>query len=109
MEINEKEVMIKGNFPIAATVTYTDERKKSPAVVIIMGTGKLDRDGNGLGFHSDMYKDLAHKFAEYGFVSARYDKRGTHKSGGNFNAAGLSDLVSDAVAVVRYLKKTAIC
>ena len=36
MEIKEKKVMIKGEFPIAAAVIYTDERKKSPAVVIIM-------------------------------------------------------------------------
>ena len=104
MEIMEKEVVIKGEFQIAATVTYTDENKKSPAVVIIMGTGKSDRDGNFFGFHTDMDKDLAHKFAEYGFVSARYDKRGTHRSGGKFSKTGLSDLTDDAISVIQYLK-----
>lgn len=107
MKITEKEVTIKGEFDIGATVTYTDENKKSPAIVIIMGTGKLDRDGNGAGFHSDIYKDLANLFAEQGFACIRYDKRGTHRSGGSFNAAGLSDLVNDAVSAVRYMKEQA--
>lgn len=105
MDIKEKRVTVKGEFPIGATVTYTDENKRSPAVVIIMGTGKLDRDGNGFGFHSNLYKDLADTFAECGYVSARYDKRGTHESGGSFNSAGIFDLVDDAISVIGYLKR----
>ena len=104
MDIKEMKVMIKGEFLIGATVTYTDESKKSPAVVIIMGTGKLNRDGNGFGFHSNIYKDLADTFARFGYVSARYDKRGTNESGGSFNSTGLSDLVNDAISVIKYLK-----
>ena len=104
MEIREKKITIQGEYPIGATITYEDENRRSPAVVIIMGTGKLDRDGNGFGFHSNIYKELAHTFAECGYVSARYDKRGTHGSGGSFNSAGLSDLISDAISVIRYLK-----
>ena len=104
MEFKEKEITIQGAYPIGTTITYADESRKSPAVVIIMGTGKLDRDGNGFGFHSDIYKNLAQTFAECGYVSARYDKRGTHGSGGSFNSTGLSDLTDDAVSVIRYLK-----
>lgn len=104
MQFREKKITIQGEYPIGATITYEDEKKKSPAVVIIMGTGKLDRDGNGFGFHSNMYKELAHTFAACGYVSARYDKRGTHGSGGSFNSTGLSDLTNDAVSVIRYLK-----
>ena len=54
MDIKEKNITIQGEYPIGTTITYDDEKKKSPAVVIIMGTGKLDRDGNGFGFHSDI-------------------------------------------------------
>ena len=104
MDMKEKAVTIQGEYTIGATITYRDETKKSPAVVIIMGTGKLDRDGNGLGFHSDLYKDLAQMFAECGFAAIRYDKRGTHESGGSFGQAGLSDLTNDAISVVRYMK-----
>lgn len=105
MNIKEKEVMIQGKFNIGATVTYTNENKKSPAVVIIMGTGKLDRDGNGPGFRSNIYKDLAHFFTDQGFVTARYDKRGTCRSGGKFMQTGLIDLADDAISVVQYMKK----
>lgn len=105
MDIKERKVTIQGAYPIGVTVTYVNENKKSPAVVIIMGTGKLDRDGNGFGFHSNIYKDLAHAFAECGYVSARYDKRGTHASGGSFNSTGLYDLTNDAISVIQYLKK----
>ncbi|HBI85523.1 MAG TPA: hypothetical protein DDX71_04450 [Ruminococcus sp.] len=101
----EKQITIQGEYPIGTTITYEDESRKSPAVVIIMGTGKLDRDGNGFGFRSNLYKDLAQVFADCGCVTARYDKRGTHASGGRFNSTGLSDLVNDAIAVVQYLKK----
>lgn len=104
MQFREKKITIQGEYPIGATITYEDESRKSPSVVIIMGTGKLDRDGNGFGLHSNMYKELAHTFAECGYVSARYDKRGTHGSGGSFNSAGLSDLTNDAISVIRYLK-----
>lgn len=104
MQFREKKITIQGEYPIGATITYEDESRRSPAVVIIMGTGKLDRDGNGFGLHSNIYKELAHTFAACGYVSARYDKRGTHGSGGSFNSTGLSDLTNDAVSVIRYLK-----
>ena len=104
MKFRERKITIQGAYPIGTTITYEDESRKSPAVVIIMGTGKLDRDGNGFGFHSNIYKELARTFAECGYVSARYDKRGTHESGGSFTGTGLSDLTNDAISVIRYLK-----
>lgn len=104
MVMKEKEVMIKGNVPIGATVSCPDDGRKYPAVVLIMGTGKTDRDGNEKGFKTDLYKNFAGMFSEYGFVSVRYDKRGTFKTKGDFNTAGLNDLVDDAVSVIRYTK-----
>lgn len=104
MTIKENEITIKGNVSIGATVTYTDDSKKYPAVVLIMGTGKTDRDGNEKGFKTDLYKNFAKMFAEYGFVCVRYDKRGTYQTTGDFNTAGLNDLVDDAVSVIRHTK-----
>jgi hypothetical protein len=104
MSITEEEVMIDGAVRIGATVAYGSKEGKSPAIVIVMGTGTLDRDGNGKGFNLNIYRDLAKSFADWGFVSLRYDKRGTHKSEGDFKTAGLSDLVDDAISVVRYAK-----
>jgi len=43
-------------------------------------------------------------FVNIGYVCIRYDKRGTHESGGKFNTAGLSDLVNDSANVIEYAK-----
>ena len=69
-----------------------------------MGTGKTDRNGNEKNFKTDLYKNLANMLTEYGFVTVRYDKRGTYQTEGNYNTAGLSDLVDDAISVIRYTK-----
>ena len=104
MNCNEERIKIDGKVSLGATVAYCDKETKSPAIVIIMGTGTLDRDGNGSGMTLNFYKDLAVSFSEWGFVSLRYDKRGTHESSGDFKTAGLSDLVDDAISVVQYAK-----
>lgn len=100
----EIRVTIKGNVSIGATISCPDEDKQYPAVVLIMGTGKTDRDGNEKNFKTDLYKNLAKMFAKFGFVCVRYDKRGTFETEGDYNTAGLSDLTDDAVSVIRYTK-----
>ncbi len=87
--LKEEQITIPGAVSIGATITYTGKDKLSPAIVIIMGTGKTDRDGNEKGFRTDLYKKFAEFFAGLGFVCVRYDKRGTFQSTGNFNTAGL--------------------
>lgn len=104
MVIKEKEIKIEGVVSIGATVSYVNESTKYPAIILIMGTGKTDRDGNEKGFKTDLYKKFARLFAEIGFVCVRYDKRGTYQTEGNYNTAGLSDLVDDAISVIRYTK-----
>lgn len=104
MAMKEKKVTIKGSVSIGATVSYPDDSGKYPAIVLIMGTGKTDRDGNEKGFRTDLYKNFAEMFAKCGFVGVRYDKRGTYQTEGNYNTAGLSDLIDDAISVIRYTK-----
>lgn len=100
----EKRISVKGSVSIGATISYPDDSKKYPAVVLIMGTGKTDRDGNEKNFKTDLYKNIADLFAEFGFVCVRYDKRGTFETEGDYNTAGLSDLTDDAVSVIRCTK-----
>ena len=107
MEIKEQRVFIdseNGN-KIGATISYTDSTKKRPLVLLIMGTGKLDRDGNGKGIKTDLYKNMSDMFVNMGYVCVRYDKRGTHESTGKFNATGLSAHVADTAKVIEYAKK----
>lgn len=104
-DIKEERVKIGGDLSIGATISYTDKNKRVPAIVIIMGTGKTDRDGNTKSFKTDFYKNLATELTNMGFVTIRYDKRGTFETEGSYNKAGLIDLATDAVRVIRYVKK----
>jgi len=103
MNIIEERVFIEGENKIGATISRPDDKKR-PLVLLIMGTGKLDRDGNMKGFKTDLYKNMSDMFVNMGYVCIRYDKRGTHESGGKFNTAGLSDLVNDSANVIEYAK-----
>lgn len=103
--INEEKVTINGDINIGATIAYKDKFEKRPLVLLIMGTGSLDRDGNGFGFKSNLYKDMSDMFVEMGYVCIRYDKRGTHESTGSVKECGVSELVSDAASVIHYAKE----
>ncbi|MBR5228053.1 MAG: alpha/beta hydrolase [Clostridia bacterium] len=103
--IKEERISIVNDVKIGATIAYKDKSIKRPLVLLIMGTGSLDRDGNGFGFKSNMYKELSDMFVEFGCVCVRYDKRGTHESTGDGKTSGLSELVNDAINVINYAKK----
>ena len=103
--IKEDRVIINGDINIGATIAYKDKTEKRPLVLLIMGTGSLDRDGNGFGFKSNLYKDMSDMFVDMGCVCIRYDKRGTHESSGDRKTSGLYDLVEDAAQVIHYAKK----
>ena len=102
--IIEERVIINGENKIGATISRLNDDKKRPLVLLIMGTGKADRDGNMKGFKTDLYKDLSDIFVKMGYVCVRYDKRGTHESTGSFIKAGVSDLVNDSASVIEYAK-----
>ncbi len=100
----EERVFVDGKVRLGATVTCPDRDKKNPAVVIIMGTGSLDRDGNARGMHTDLYRNMAAMFDGFGYATIRYDKRGTHESGKGDGGTGLYDLVDDASSIVQYMR-----
>lgn len=102
---NSQEITVQSAFPLSGTLTIPSEaRTAHPAVLIISGSGKGDRDGNLKNLQMNMYKDLAEFLTAKGFVTFRYDKRGTYQSGGNFLEAGLNDLIEDAAACVKFLQ-----
>ncbi|RBW67676.1 alpha/beta hydrolase family protein [Bacillus taeanensis] len=106
----EKEVVLKGDVNITGTLTVPDKSsEKFPAVLLIAGSGPLDRDGNGPKgkFQLNLYKELADFISSLGFVTFRYDKRGTGKSEGNWHETGMWDLVEDAERAVDFLKNEA--
>lgn len=106
MKSKEVEVMIPGEFPLAATLTIPDgSMEKYPLVVMVHGSGPTDRDSNAKGMPMNIFKELSEVAAEVGFASIRYDKRGVGASKGDFYEAGVRDLIDDAQAVLEFAKK----
>jgi fermentation-respiration switch protein FrsA (DUF1100 family) len=78
-----------------------------PVVLVIAGSGPVDRDGNTTGVLSNEYGLLADALAQRGIGSLRYDKRGVGASAGAAIAEQdlrLETLVDDAVAWIRWLR-----
>lgn len=103
--IDEEKTIISNDINLGATIAYKDKKEKRPLVLLIAGTGSSDRDGNNLGFKSNIYKELSNMFVEMGYVCVRYDKRGTHESKSSGLNFVLSDLVNDAANIIHYAKK----
>ncbi|MGL5916245.1 MAG: alpha/beta hydrolase, partial [Culicoidibacterales bacterium] len=103
----EKELIIQGTFPLAATVTVpANPTDKMPAIVIVGGTGGGDRDGNmkRKKMNPNIYRDLATFFTSLGCMTIRYDKRGVGASGGTQLETGFDELVDDIISQVHYLE-----
>jgi len=106
MTFREKEVTIQSGVELGGTISLPENSAvKLPAVLIIPGTGNINRNGKiSEKIDLKLYRQLADFLTNLGFINLRYDKRGVGASGGNYYAAGLWDLVEDARACVKFLK-----
>jgi hypothetical protein len=73
----EQDVTQRG---LHGTLAMPDQAGPVPAVLILAGSGPVDRDGNLPGLRSDALKMLARQLAEQGIASLRTDKRGIGRS-----------------------------
>src|SRR5262249_12878517 len=74
---NDRAAKIPGNgFTLAATVSQPEKPPagKLPAVVLVGGSGPIDRDGVAFGI--PILGEIAGALADAGFLVVRYDKRG---------------------------------
>jgi alpha-beta hydrolase superfamily lysophospholipase len=74
-----------------------------PAILLISGSGPLDRNADHRRAPLGVSRHLAAGFAARGLASLRYDKRGVGASTGSFLAAGLRDNIADAHAALQEL------
>ena len=74
-----------------------------PAVVLIAGSGRQDRDEMIHGI--PILGQLAGTLADAGFLVIRYDKRGVGLSGGRIESATLDDYATDVISVVNWLRR----
>ncbi|QPA32138.1 alpha/beta hydrolase [Thermaerobacillus caldiproteolyticus] len=92
---------------LRGTLSMLNEKKQNyPAVLILSGSGPLNRDGNDAKgkLQLNLYKQLASFITSLGFITLRYDKRGIGESEGDYFSAGMWDLVHDAKSAVQFLK-----
>ena len=102
----DADVTVPANgFSIAGTMTSPPGvgRLRHPAVVLIGGSGPIDREGIVAGI--PVLSQLAGALAEQGFLVLRYDKRGVGQSGGRPEAATQKDYSDDLIGIVKWLEK----
>jgi pimeloyl-ACP methyl ester carboxylesterase len=102
----DSDVTIPANgFSIAATMTSPPGvgRLRHPTLVLVGGSGPIDREGTVAGI--PMLSQLAGALAQQGFLVLRYDKRGVGQSGGRAEAATQKDYTDDLIGIVKWLEE----
>ena len=94
-----------GQEVLAGTLTCPDGEAPFPAVLLLPGSGPVDRDSNHRRMKLGITGQLAAALTDAGLVTLRYDKRGVGQSTGDWNATGLFDNVKDAAAALEPLRR----
>jgi fermentation-respiration switch protein FrsA (DUF1100 family) len=89
---------------LGATLEVPDGAGPFPGVVLVSGSGPLDRDSNYKRMRFDVSRQLATALLEAGIASARFDKRGVGTREIDWRAAGLVDNADDVAAAVEVLR-----
>lgn len=87
---------------LSATLTIPAGKGPFPAVLLIAGSGPIDRDETYLDHKP--FAVLADYLSRHGIATLRADKRGRGKSGGDYHAATTYDFADDARAGLAYLR-----
>jgi pimeloyl-ACP methyl ester carboxylesterase len=85
-----------------ATLTYPNENKMYPLVILITGSGRQDRDETI--FDHKPFAVIADYLTKKGFAVLRVDDRGAGKSTGDFSKSTTADFALDVEEHIRYVK-----
>ncbi|TDL90528.1 alpha/beta hydrolase [Meridianimarinicoccus aquatilis] len=88
---------------LSGSLVLSTPNHKSIAVLMLHGSGPLDRNANMEGQNLHIFNVIADALERVGINSYRYDKRGCGDSSGDYNTASFSDLIDDACAAVDML------
>nr|WP_294794886.1 alpha/beta hydrolase [uncultured Mucilaginibacter sp.] len=108
--ISESPILLKTlSGTLSGTVAVpTSAPGKIPVVLIIPGSGAIDRNGNNpqANLNTNMYKQIAESLAKNGIASLRYDKRLVGQSIGTVKEDNLrfDDYSDDAIGFINLLK-----
>jgi pimeloyl-ACP methyl ester carboxylesterase len=91
-------------FSLGATITTpADAAGRRPAVILVGGQGRQDRDETQYGV--PIFGQLAGRLAEAGYFVVRFDRRGVGQSGGRVEHAGIEEYADDVKDIVTWLRK----
>lgn len=103
MSFSEEEISFQnGGVTLSGTLTIPDTTGPYPVVVLLHGSGPIDRDCNLWGWK--FFKEIAEYLTRRGIAVLRYDKRGVGKSTGDTFQSTTDDYAKDALAAVEYLQ-----
>lgn len=91
-----------GKITFSGTLTMPEGETNVPAVVIVSGTGKQDRDGMMAGH--PLFAQIADHLSKNGIAVLRVDDRGTGKTTGVYETSTTGDFADDALTALRFLK-----
>ena len=86
--------------PLAGTLSVPDGAGPHQAVLLLHGSGRLDRDGNAGRLKQNLGPVLAESLARQGIATLRYDRRGVGASSGDWLTTGFADNRDDAAAAL---------
>lgn len=89
--------------PLAGTLTLPAGPGPHPAVLLLHGSGRLDRDADMRRLRMAFGPPMAAALAERGIATFRYDRRGVGATPGDWRATGFAANRRDAVAALRAL------
>jgi len=92
----------KTGVTLSGTLTLPTSKGPLPVVLLIAGSGPIDRDETVYGHKPFLV--LADYLTRRGIAVLRYDKRGCGKSTGNYDKATTEDFTEDALAGIAYIK-----
>jgi pimeloyl-ACP methyl ester carboxylesterase len=86
-----------------ATLTIPDKGLPCPAVILVSGTGRQDRDATMAGGHK-MFLVLSDYLSRNGIAVLRVDDRGVGKTSGVYETSTTDDFAKDVLTSINFLK-----
>jgi uncharacterized protein len=100
----DREVTFQsGSLHLAGSLMLPDSAGCFPAVLLLPGSGEVDRNENIEKLPINALREIAEYLAAQGIASFRFDKRGVGASEGQHLGTGFFDHVADAAAALAWL------
>ncbi|MFG1928505.1 alpha/beta hydrolase [Cryptosporangium sp. NPDC048952] len=100
MRVVEMTAVADDGLLLAGALALPDGTGPHPAVLLLPGSGPLDRDANTRRHRMQLGPPLAAALAANGIASLRYDRRGVGATPGNWRASGFTATRRDAEAAL---------